>query len=66
MISNSSQPGEMVLDPFMGIGGAGVAAKKLGRNFIGCEIDSNYFEIAESRITKGCVPDTKRLTKRLF
>ena len=66
LISNSSQPGETVLDPFMGIGGAGVAAKKLGRNFIGCEIDSKYFEIAESRINKGCVPDTKRLTKRLF
>lgn len=66
LISNSSQKGDVVLDPFMGIGGAGVAAKKLCRNFIGCEIDSKYFEVAESRILKGYIPDTKRLTKRLF
>lgn len=39
-----------VLDPFMGSGSTGVAAAKLGRAFIGIEIDPNYFDIACRRI----------------
>ena len=39
-----------IFDPFMGSGTTGVAAVQLGRNFIGCEIDPDYFKIAEKRI----------------
>ena len=39
-----------VFDPFMGSGTTGVACVQLGRNFIGCEIDPDYFKIAERRI----------------
>jgi len=42
--------GQTILDPFMGSGTTGVACKELGRNFIGIEIDKNYFEIAQRRI----------------
>ena len=49
-VENSSQVGDMVLDPFMGSGSTGVACKELGRNFIGVELDKQYFDIAESRI----------------
>lgn len=42
--------GETVLDPFMGSGSTGVVAKKNNRNFIGIEIDKNYFRIATRRI----------------
>ena len=42
--------GEMVLDPFMGSGSTGVAAKRNKRNFTGVEIDENYFQIATRRI----------------
>jgi site-specific DNA-methyltransferase (adenine-specific) len=42
--------GGLIFDPFMGSGTTGVAALQLGRNFIGCEIDPNYFEIAKKRI----------------
>ncbi len=42
--------GETVLDPFMGSGSVGVAAKKNNRNFIGVEINENYFQIATRRI----------------
>lgn len=40
----------MIVDPFMGSGTTGVAAKNLGRDFIGFEIDKEYFEIAKERI----------------
>jgi site-specific DNA-methyltransferase (adenine-specific) len=39
-----------VLDPFMGSGTTGVAAVRLGRKFIGIEIDPEYFETAKTRI----------------
>ena len=42
--------GETVLDPFMGSGSVGGAAKKNNRNFIGVEINENYFQIATRRI----------------
>lgn len=50
LIENSTDEGEIVLDPFMGIGSCGIASKILNRNFIGCEIDPRYFEIAKNRI----------------
>lgn len=50
LIENSSLEGDTVFDPFMGIGGCGVAAKLSGRKFIGCELDNTYFETAKERI----------------
>ena len=40
----------IILDPFMGSGTTGVACKKLNRDFIGCEINEEYFNIASKRI----------------
>ena len=51
-IANSSVNGDVVLDCFMGSGTTGVACKKLERDFIGIEIDSEYFKIAEGRINE--------------
>lgn len=45
-----TQPGGVVLDPFMGSGSTGKAAKREGFNFIGIERDEVYFEIAKARI----------------
>ncbi len=47
-----TNPGDLVFDPFMGSGTTGVAAQRLGRNFIGCEVNPNYFQIAASRISE--------------
>lgn len=49
-VTVGSNKGDLIYDPFMGSGTTGVACKELGRNFIGCEIDKNYFEIAKKRI----------------
>ncbi len=43
---------DVILDPFMGSGTTGVAAVKLGRKFIGVEIEPHYFDIACRRIEK--------------
>lgn len=50
LILNSTKPGEVVLDPFMGIGATCVAARANGRGYIGCEINPKYFEIANRRV----------------
>ena len=47
-----SMAGHTILDPFMGSGTTGVACAKLGRKFIGIEIEPKYFDIACERIRK--------------
>jgi len=47
-----TRPGDLVCDPFMGSGTTGVACVQTGRNFIGIEIDPNYYAIAEKRIAQ--------------
>lgn len=49
-IINSSQEGDTVLDCFMGSGTTGVACRELNRNFIGIELDEEYFNIAKERL----------------
>ena len=50
LIKTYTNEGETVLDFCMGSGTTGVAAKNLGRNFIGIELDPDYFKIAQERI----------------
>jgi len=50
LIKTYTNEGDTVLDNCMGSGTAGVACKNLNRNFIGIELDSEYFKIAEKRI----------------
>lgn len=45
-----SAPGDIVLDPFFGSGTTGVVASKLGRSFVGIELNPEYAEIAQKRI----------------
>jgi len=42
--------GDVVFDPFMGVGSTGVAALSLDRKFIGIEIDPEYYEASVKRI----------------
>jgi site-specific DNA-methyltransferase (adenine-specific) len=63
--------GDTILDPFMGSGTTGVACAKLGRKFIGIEIEPKYFDIACQRIRKAYdqpdlfVAPTKTIQERM-
>ncbi len=50
IILASSRPGDLILDPFFGTGTTGAVAKKLGRHWIGIEIDPGYITLARRRI----------------
>jgi site-specific DNA-methyltransferase (adenine-specific) len=49
-IERFSKAGDTIFDPFMGSGTTGVACKLLRRNFVGCEISKQYFDLAKRRI----------------
>lgn len=49
-IKTYTQPGDTVLDPYMGSGSTGVACANTGRKFIGIEIDQGYYDIACNRL----------------
>jgi DNA modification methylase len=50
IIKIASNPGDIVFDPFMGVGSTGVAALRTGRRFVGCEIDKIYYDAANLRL----------------
>lgn len=50
LIENSSYEGDLILDPFIGSGTTAVAAKQLNRNFIGFEINKNFYEASKKRL----------------
>lgn len=52
LIQASSKRGDLVLDPCMGSGAVGVAAKRTNRNFIGIEMNNEYYDITTERIEK--------------
>lgn len=57
LIKTYTNEGETVLDNCMGSGATGVACVNTGRDFIGIELDPDYFKIAEGRIEEalGCI-----------
>ena len=50
LIENSSKENEIVFDPFIGVGTTAIACKELNRQYVGCEIDKHYFNIAQERV----------------
>lgn len=57
-----TREGETVLDPFCGSGSTGVACARIGRRFVGVELDEGYAEIARARIAYA---EAKRIAERL-
>ena len=62
-IKNSSQEGELVLDPFMGSGATAVACKNLKRHFIGFEIDPKFYSVIQENLS---IKKEEPLTDGLF
>lgn len=59
LVGQSSAPGELVIDPFMGSGAFGVAAVRAGRNFLGNDIDKKAVRLARARLREtGARPET--------
>lgn len=52
IIKVSTNPGDLVLDPFMGSGTTAAVAKKLGRKYVGFELEEEYIEIAKRRLAE--------------
>ena len=52
VLVGSTNPGDVVLDPFFGTGTTGAVAKMLGRDYIGIEREESYRKVAEKRIAK--------------
>ena len=50
LVIASTEPGDLVLDPFLGSGTSSVVAKKLGRRFCGIELNKTYASLAEKRL----------------
>lgn len=59
IIQNFTEPTDIIFDPFLGSGTTAVAAKQLGRNFIGVEINPEYCKIAKERLKQEVLPFTK-------
>ena len=51
LITKFTDENNTILDPFMGSGTTGVACKNLNRDFMGIELDKEYFNIAKKRIS---------------
>lgn len=52
LLADFTNHGQLILDPFMGSGTTGVACAKMGRRFIGIELDEKYFDVSCERISK--------------
>lgn len=52
LIEKSSQPGEVVCDPFAGVASTCVAAKNKGRKYLGVEVDKQWYELGLARLSK--------------
>ncbi|WP_439234183.1 DNA-methyltransferase [Lonepinella koalarum] len=53
IIKIHTHPGQLIFDPFMGVGSTGVASLDLNRRFLGCEKDLQWFELAQIRLNLG-------------
>lgn len=49
-VEQSSKEGDIVLDPFVGVGATAIACKETNRKFIGCELDKKYFKTTLKRL----------------
>ena len=54
LVRNSSSPGDLVFDGFLGSGTTRIACYHEGRNFLGCELDKSFYDLQEKRYQQEC------------
>ena len=64
-IRASTNPGDLVLDPFVGSGSTGIAAVLEGRRFVGIDADERYLEVAARRLQQLTPPPPRRITHQM-
>lgn len=55
-----TKPGDRILDTHLGSGSSRIAAYRMGLDFIGCEIDKDYFDMQETRFKEKCLGEVER------
>lgn len=65
IINATSKPGDIILDPFLGSGTTAVAAKELGRRYVGIERDATYVKVAKKRLDETVLLDETLVSSRL-
>lgn len=58
ILKNSAKPGDRILDTHLGSGSSRIAAYRLGFDFVGCELDREYYEKQEERFRRECLGET--------
>lgn len=64
IVTSSTNPDDLILDPFCGSGSTGVSAARLNRSFIGCEIDPEYSGLASRRLKAALLRKSSELGLR--
>lgn len=66
LVACSTDPGDLVLDPFIGSGTTAIVAQSLGRQWLGIEVNPRYVQLAERRIAAATAPDAdgKNLSRK--
>jgi site-specific DNA-methyltransferase (adenine-specific) len=59
LLNKYAKPGDKILDTHLGSGSSRIAAYKLGFDFVGCELDKEYFDAQEERFRKECFGEIK-------
>ena len=54
ILKNYAKQGDKIFDPFLGSGSSRIAAYKMGFDFVGCEIDEEYFRLSDKRFQQEC------------
>ena len=54
ILKNYASQGQTIFDPFLGSGSSRIASYKLGFDFVGCEIDKDYFALQQERFDREC------------
>ena len=59
LLKNYAKPGDRIFDPMLGSGSSRIAAYKMGFDFVGCELDKEYYEKSIERFNKECLGQIK-------